>query len=135
MFDSYAYVKPFFPQFNSCSPLEQRQLKSVLGLGSLVFKTVIVQRIIELVINLATMHELCDVTYLVRTAMVDLVYGDIFRLPYAQTTMYFLLCFYGKQKYGIKFLRKMEIRNQVFTENGRTESLHKKYGITSFQFT
>ena len=40
-------------------------------------------------INLATMHELCNVTYLVRTAMVDLVYGDVPRLPTAQITEFY----------------------------------------------
>ena len=40
-------------------------------------------------INLANMHELCDVTYLVRTAMVDLVYGDVLRLPTSQITEFY----------------------------------------------
>ena len=43
----------------------------------------------------------------------------------------FLIMIYGKQEYGINYLRKTEIQNYVFTENGFTESLHKKNGITS----
>ena len=40
--------------------------------------------------NLATMHELCDVAYLVRAAMDDLVYyGDVRRLPSAQITEFY----------------------------------------------
>ena len=42
-----------------------------------------------LVINLATVHELCDVTCLARTALIDLVYGDILRLPGAQITEFY----------------------------------------------
>ena len=35
-------------------------------------------------INLATMHKLCNVTYLGRTAMVHSVCGDVQRLPTSQ---------------------------------------------------
>ena len=39
-------------------------------------------------INLAAIHDLCNVTYLVLTAMFGLVFGDGLRLPSAQIAEY-----------------------------------------------
>ena len=76
-----------------------------------------------LVINLATVHELCDVTYLARTALIDLVYGDILRLPAAQITEFYEFMsnrlqvhrFYGKVYPKPTVAQK--IQNCVFPKN------------------
>ena len=58
----------------------------------------------------------------IRKGRFSIVQCVVVSLTSAQTTMDVQLCFYGKRKYGIMFLRKTEIRNLVFTENGLTES-------------